>query len=133
MGQNVAQDKHSPNQTVDEVNKIIRDEIKRAFDTVNMPTATMPPQQKKLEKALILPENENELNRESSKLRVEDAIRALKNNNTKEAIDQLTAHQQIAGTDVSQTSKLFIDRAIRALKSNNTKEAITTLELAYGV
>jgi len=131
MSQNVAQDKHSRDETVEEVNKIIRDEIRKAFETVNMPTATMPPQQKKLESGLIIPENE--LNRESSKLRVEDAIRALKNNNTNEAIAQLTAHQQITGTDVSQTSKLFIDRAIRALKSNNTKEAITTLELAYGV
>lgn len=131
MGQNVAQDKHSRDETVEEVNRIIRDEIRKGFETVNMPVATMPPQQKKLEKGLIIPENE--LNRESSKLHVEDAIRALKNNNTKEAIAQLTSHQQITGTDASQTSKLFIDRAIRALKSNNTKEAITTLELAYGV
>jgi hypothetical protein len=133
MGQKVAQDKHSRDETVEEVNKVIRDEIRKAFETVNMPTATMPPQQKKLEKGLIIQENEIEMTRESSKLHVEDAIRALKSNNTNEAIAQLTAHQQITGTDGSQTSKLFIDRAIRALKSNNTKEAITTLELAYGV
>lgn len=133
MGQNVAQNKHPRDETVEEVNKIIRNEIKKAFETVNMPIATMPPRQKKSEKVLIMPENENELNHESPRLRVEDAIRALRNNNTKEAIAQLTEHQQTAGPDGSQTTKLFIDRAIRALKSNNTKEAITTLELAYGV
>ena len=133
MGQNVAQNKHPRDETVEEVNKIIRNEIKKAFETVNMPTATMPPRQKKSENVLIMPENENELNRESPRLRVEDAIRALRNNNAKEAIAQLTAHQQIAGPDGSQTTRLFIDRAIRALKSNNTKEAITTLELVYGV
>jgi hypothetical protein len=65
---------------------------------------------------------------------VEDVIRALKNNNTEEAITRLTlADQQITATAGNQTSKLFIERAIRSIKNNNTKEAITTLKLAYGM
>jgi hypothetical protein len=65
---------------------------------------------------------------------VEDVIRALKNNNTEEAITRLTlADQQITATAGNQTSKLFIERAIRSIKNDNTKEAITTLKLAYGM
>ena len=130
MVQNAVQDKLSPCETIEEVNKIIRDEIKKAFETVNIPAASAP--SKKPEKNPVLPDNE--VYQDFSKALVEDAIRALKNNNTKEAITQLTlADQQITATAGNQTSKLFVERAIRALKNNNTKEAITTLKLAYGM
>jgi outer membrane protein assembly factor BamD (BamD/ComL family) len=77
---------------------------------------------------------DNEVYHDFTNALVEDAIRALKNNNTKEAITQLTlADQQITAIAGNQTSKLFVARAIRALKNNNTKEAITTLKLAYGM
>jgi FMN-dependent NADH-azoreductase len=69
-----------------------------------------------------------------TKALVEDVIRDLKNNNTKEAITHLTlADQQITAIAGNQTSKLFIERAIRSLKNNNTREAVTTLKLAYGI
>ena len=130
MVQNAVQDKLSPSETIEEVNKIIRDEIKKAFETVNIPTAIAPP--KKPEKNPVL--QGNEVYHDLTKALVEDVIRALKNNDTKEAITHLTlAEQQITPTAGNQTSKLFIERAIRSLKNNNTKEAITTLKLAYGM
>jgi outer membrane protein assembly factor BamD (BamD/ComL family) len=121
-----AQYKTSLNETIEEVNQIIRDEIKKAFETVNIPAATKPKEPKKssiLQDSVVCDEPTTTL--------VEDAIRALKNNNTKEAITYLTsADEQITG---NQTSKLFIERAMRAVKNNNTKEAINTLKLAYGM
>ncbi|MRN40446.1 MAG: hypothetical protein FIO02_05320 [Nitrosopumilales archaeon] len=130
MVQNTVQDKISPNETIEHVNKIIRDEIKKAFETVNIPAATTPPT--KPEKNSIL--QDNDVYNDLTKGLVEDVIRALKNNNTEEAITRLTlADQQITATAGNQTSKLFIERAIRSIKNNNTKEAITTLKLAYGM
>jgi|GEM_PF-1049657 outer membrane protein assembly factor BamD (BamD/ComL family) len=130
MIQNAIQDKISPTETIEEVNKIIRDEIKKAFETVNIPAATMPPT--KPEKNAIL--QDNDVYNDLTKGLVEDVIRALKNNNIEEAITRLTlADQQIIATPGNQTSKLFIERAIRSIKNNNTKEAITTLKLAYGM
>lgn len=130
MVQNAGQNKLSPSETIEEVNKIIRDEIKKAFETVNIPTATAPP--KKPGKNPVL--HDNEVYHDPTKALVEDVIRDLKNNNTKEAITHLTlADQQITAIAGNQTSKLFIERAIRALKNNNTKEAVTTLKLAYGI
>ncbi|MDP9288577.1 MAG: hypothetical protein M3P08_10305 [Thermoproteota archaeon] len=130
MIQNAIQDKISPTETIEEVNKIIRDEIKKAFETVNIPAATMPPT--KPEKNAIL--QDNDVYNDLTKGLVEDVIRALKNNNIEEAITRLTlADQQITATPGNQTSKLFIERAIRSIKNNNTKEAITTLKLAYGM
>ena len=117
-------------ETIEEVNRIIRDEIKKAFETVNIPPASAPP--KKTERNPVLPDND--LYRDFTNALVEDAIRALKNNNTKEAIRHLTlADQQLTSIAGNQTSKLFIERAIRSIKNNNTKEAITTLKLAYGM
>ena len=119
--------KTSVNETIEEVNQIIRDEIKKAFETVNIPAATTPHKPKEPKKLLI----DNVMCDEPTTALVEDAIRALKNNNTKEAISYLTsADELIAG---NQTSKLFIERAMRAVKNNNTKEAINTLKLAYGM
>ena len=130
MIQNAIQGKISPTETIEEVNKIIRDEIKKAFETVNIPAATMPPT--KPEKNAIL--QDNDVYNDLTKGLVEDVIRALKNNNIEEAITRLTlADQQITATPGNQTSKLFIERAIRSIKNNNTKEAITTLKLAYGM
>jgi predicted house-cleaning noncanonical NTP pyrophosphatase (MazG superfamily) len=130
MVQNTVQDKISPNETIEDVNKIIRDEIKKAFETVNIPAATKPPT--KPEKNSIL--QDNDVYNDLTNGLVEDVIRALKNNNTEEAITRLTlADQQITATAGNQTSKLFIERAIRSIKNNNTKEAITTLKLAYGM
>ena len=130
MVQNAVQDKISPNETIEEVNKIIRDEIKKAFETVNIPATTIPPT--KPEKNFIL--QDNDVYNDLTKGLVEDVIRALKNNNIEEAITRLTlADQQITAIAGNQTSKLFIERAIRSIKNNNTKEAITTLKLAYGM
>ncbi len=130
MVQNAVQDKISPNETIEEVNRIIRDEIKKAFETVNIPAATIPPT--KPEKNFIL--QDNDVYNDLTKGLVEDVIRALKNNNIEEAITRLTlADQQITAIAGNQTSKLFIERAIRSIKNNNTKEAITTLKLAYGM
>jgi len=130
MVQNTVQDKISRNETIEDVNKIIRDEIKKAFETVNIPAATTPPT--KPEKNSIL--QDNDVYNDLTKGLVEDVIRALKNNNTEEALTRLTlADQQITATAGNQTSKLFIERAIRSIKNNNTKEAITTLKLAYGM
>jgi outer membrane protein assembly factor BamD (BamD/ComL family) len=122
-----AQYKTSANETTEEINQIIRDEIKKAFETVNMPTATTPVKPKESKKPLI----DKVVYDETTTSLIEDAIRALKNNNTKEAITYLgSANEQIEG---NQTSKLFIERAIRAIKNNNPKEAINTLKLAYGI
>jgi hypothetical protein len=124
-----AQYKTSLNETIEEVNQIIRDEIKKAFETVNIPAATKPPKPNEPKKSSIL--QDSVVCDEPTTTLVEDAIRALKNNNTKEAITYLTsADKQITG---NQTSKLFIERAMRAVKNNNTKEAINTLKLAYGM
>ena len=122
-----AQYKTSANETIEEINQIIRDEIKKAFETVNMPTATTPVKPKESKMPLI----DKVLYDETATNLIEDAIRALNNNNTKEAIAYLgSANEQIEG---NQTSKLFIERAIRAIKNNNPKEAINTLKLAYGI
>ena len=122
-----AQYKTSANETIEEINQIIRDEIKKAFETVNMPTATTPVKPKESKKPLI----DKVVYDETTTSLIEDAIRALKNNNTKEAITYLgSANEQIEG---NQTSKLFIERAIRAIKNDNPKEAINTLKLAYGI
>jgi hypothetical protein len=132
MAQNASRDKTSHNETIEDVNQIIRNEIKKAFETVNIPTATKQPQPKEPEKSHIL--QENGVSVDSTTALVEDAIRALKNNNTKEALTNLTlADEQIRGISGNQTTKLFIERAIRALKNNNTKEAINVLKLAYGM
>jgi predicted house-cleaning noncanonical NTP pyrophosphatase (MazG superfamily) len=129
MVQNTVQDKISPNETIEDVNKIIRDEIKKAFETVNIPAATTSPT--KPENSIL---QDNDVYNDLTNGLVEDVIRALKNNNTEEAITRLTlADQQITATAGNQTSKLFIERAIRSIKNNNTKEAITTLKLAYGM
>ncbi len=122
-----AQYKTSANETIEEINQIIRDEIKKAFETVNMPTATTPVKPKESKKPLI----DKVVYDETTTSLIEDAIRALKNNNTKEAMTYLgSANEQIEG---NQTSKLFIERAIRAIKNSNSKEAINTLKLAYGI
>jgi len=132
MAQNASQDKPSDNETIEEVNQIIRNEIKKAFETVKIPTATIQPQPKEPDKNPLL--QENGVPGDSTTALVEDAIRALKNNNTKEALTNLTlADEQIRGISGNQTTRLFIERAIRALKNNNTKEAINILKLAYGM
>jgi hypothetical protein len=132
MAQNASQDKPSHNETIEDVNQIIRNEIKKAFETVNIPTATKQPQPNEPENSPIL--RENGVSGDSTTALVEDAIRALKNNNTKEALTNLAlADEQIRGISGNQTTKLFIERAIRALKNNNTKEAINVLKLAYGM
>jgi outer membrane protein assembly factor BamD (BamD/ComL family) len=122
-----AQYKISANETIEEINQIIRDEIKKGFETVNMPAATTPLKPKESKKPLV----DKVVCDEAATSLIEDAIRALKNNNTKEAITYLgSANEQIEG---NQTSKLFIERAIRAINNNNPKEAINTLKLAYGI
>jgi len=132
MAQNASQDKPSDNETIEEVNQIIRNEIKKAFETVKIPTATIQPQPKEPDKNPLL--QESGVPGDSTTALVEDAIRALKNNNTKEALTNLIlADEQIRGISGNQTTKLFIERAIRALKNNNTKEAINILKLAYGM
>lgn len=126
MVQNVSQYKPSSNHTIEEVNQIIRDEIKKAFETVNIPAATKPPEPK--EPTVLLD------NFESTTALVEDAIRALKSNKINEAIAYLSsADENITASGGNQTSRLFIERAVRALKNNNTNEAINTLKLAYGM
>jgi len=87
MAQNASQDKPSDNETIEEVNQIIRNEIKKAFETVKIPTATIQPQPKEPDKNPLL--QENGVPGDSTTALVEDAIRALKNNNTKEAINIL--------------------------------------------
>lgn len=101
--------KTSVNETIEEVNQIIRDEIKKAFETVNIPAATTPPKPKEPKKLLI----DNVMCDEPTTALVEDAIRALKNNNTKEALTNLAlADEQIRGLSGNQTTKLFIEREI---------------------
>jgi hypothetical protein len=125
---NESQSKPSLNETVEEVNQIIRDEIKKAFETVNIPAAKAPKPREPTKGTI---EQDNAVSDESITALVEDAMRALKNNNTKQAITYLaSAEEQITG---NQTSKLFIERAIRAVKNNDTMEAINTLKLAYGM
>ncbi len=122
-----AQYKTSINETVEDINQIIRDEIKKAFETVNIPTATTTLKPKESKNPLL----DKVMCDEPATDLIEDAIRALNNNNTKEAITYLgSANERIEG---NQTSKLFIDRALRAIKNNNPKEAINTLKLAYGI
>lgn len=101
--------KTSVNETIEEVNQIIRDEIKKAFETVNIPAATTPPKPKEPKKLLI----DNVMCDEPTTALVEDAIRALENNNTKEALTNLAlADEQIRGLSGNQTTKLFIEREI---------------------
>ena len=122
-----AQYKTSSNETIEEINQIIRDEIKKAFETVKIPSATTPLKLKESTKPLL---DKVEVDEDATGL-IEDAIRALKNNNIKGATTYLaSANDHIEG---NQTSKLFIERAIRAIKNNNPKEAINTLKLAYGI
>jgi outer membrane protein assembly factor BamD (BamD/ComL family) len=122
-----AQYKTSSNETLEEINQIIRDEIKKAFETVNIPAATTPLEPKESKKPLL----DKVVCDEGATGLIEDAIRALKNNNIKEATTYLaSANEHIEG---NQTSKLFIERAIRAIKNNNPKEAVNTLKLAYGI
>jgi len=122
-----AQYKTSSNETLEEINQIIRDEIKKAFETVNIPAATTPLKPKESKKPLL---DKVECDEDTTGL-IEDAIRALKNNNIKEATTYLaSANEHIEG---NQTSKLFIERAIRAIENNNPKEAVNTLKLAYGI
>ena len=122
-----AQYKTSSNETIEEINQIIRDEIKKAFETVKIPSATTPLKPKESKKPFL---DKVECDEDANVL-IEDAIRALKNNNIKEATTYLaSANEHIEG---NQTSKLFIERAIRAIKNNNPKEAINTLKLAYGI
>jgi outer membrane protein assembly factor BamD (BamD/ComL family) len=122
-----AQFKTSAYETIEEINQIIRDEIKKAFETVNIPAATTPSKPKESKIPLL----DKVVRDEPATGLIEDAIRALRNNNTKEATTYLaSANEQIEG---NQTSKLFIERAIRAIKNNNPKEAINTLKLAYGI
>ncbi len=116
-------------ESIEEVNNIIRHEIKKAFETVNIQSVAAP---------LVGVEQDfwpNERDRhEGLKALVNDAIRALKNENIKEARSRLTAaYQQMSCGTEDQTSKLFMERAMRALKNENTKEAVATLELAYGI
>ena len=116
-------------ESIEEVNNIIRHEIKKAFETVNIQSVAAP---------LVGVERDfwpNERDRhEELKALINDAIRALKNENTKEAQSRLTAaYQQMSFGTEDQTSKLFMERAMRALKNENTKEAVATLELAYGI
>jgi len=121
-----AQYKTSANETIEEINQLIRDEVKKAFETVNIPAATTPLKPKESKPLL-----DKVVCDEPATGLIEDAIRALKNNNTEEATTYLaSANEQIEG---NQTSKLFIERAIRAIKNNNPKEAINTLKLAYGI
>jgi hypothetical protein len=114
-------------ETIEEINQIIRDEIKKAFETVNIPAAATPLKPKVSKKPLL----DKVVCDEPVTGLIEDAIRALKNNNRKEAINYLSsANAQIEG---NQTSKLFVERAVRAIENNNPKEAINTLKLAYGI
>ena len=87
MVQNASQSKPSFNETVEEVNQIIRDEIKKAFETVNIPAATKAPKPIEPKRGSI--EQDNAVYDEPTMALVEDAMRALKNNNTKEAINTL--------------------------------------------
>jgi len=122
-----AQYKTSSNETLEEINQIIRDEIKKAFETVNIPAATTPIKPKESKKPLL----DKVVCDEDATGLIEDAIRALKNNNIKEATTYLASANE--HTEGNQTSKLFIERAIRAIKNNNPKEAVNTLKLAYGI
>ena len=116
-------------ESIEEVNSIIRDEIKRAFETVNIQSVAAPIVG--FEQDFWPSEHDRH---EEFKALINDAIRALKNENTKEAQARLTAaNKQMSFATEDQTSKLFMERAMRALKNENTKEAIATLELAYGI
>lgn len=69
-------------------------------------------------------------NNSLTKLLVQDAIQAIKNNDTKQALSHLTlADKQIPTVGGNTTSKLFIEGAIMAIKNNDTKQAVTSLEL----
>jgi outer membrane protein assembly factor BamD (BamD/ComL family) len=129
MVEDLVQKQQKSGESIEEVNNIIRHEIKKAFETVNIQSVAAP---------LVDVEQDfwpNEHDKyEEFKVLINDAIRALKNENTKEAQARLTAaYQQMSFGTEDQTSKLFMERAMRALKNENTKEAIATLELAYGI
>ena len=130
MVEDFAQRQGKNHESVEEVNNIIRNEIKKAFEIVNIQSVAAPVvgiEQNFLQEGSDTPG-------EFTKALINDAIRALKNENIKEAQARLTsASQQMSFDTGNQTSKLFMERAIRALKNENTKEALTTLELAYGI
>jgi superfamily I DNA and/or RNA helicase len=129
MVEDLFQKQQKASESIEEVNNIIRHEVKKAFETVNIQSVAAP---------LVSVEQDfwpNERNRhEEFKMLINDTIRALKNENTREAQAHLTAaYQQMSFGNEDQTSKLFMERAMRALKNENTREAIATLELAYGI
>jgi hypothetical protein len=66
-----------------------------------------------------------------TKVLVEDAVQALKSNDTDKALIRLNlAHQQLAEHGNSNNSKLLIDNAIGALRNADTANALVELELA---
>jgi asparagine N-glycosylation enzyme membrane subunit Stt3 len=66
-----------------------------------------------------------------TKVLVEDAVQALKSNDTDKALIRLNlAHQQLAELGNSNNSKLLIDNAIGALRNADTANALVELELA---
>jgi hypothetical protein len=66
-----------------------------------------------------------------TKVLVEDAVQALKSNDTDKALIRLNlAHQQLAELGNSNNSKLLIDNAIGALRNADKANAIVELELA---
>jgi hypothetical protein len=65
-----------------------------------------------------------------TKILVQDAIKAINNKDTKDALSHLTlADKQIPAVGGNSTSRLFIEGAILALKNNDTKQALTSLNL----
>jgi len=64
---------------------------------------------------------------------VEDAVQALKSNDTGKALIRLNlAHQQLAELGNSNNSKLLIDNAIGALRNADKANELVELELALG-
>jgi len=131
MVESLVRKQQKDSESIEEINNIIRHEIKRAFETVNIQSIAAP--LVGIEQN-VWSEEGDRYDEEFTKALINDAIRALKNENTKEAQARLTsAYQHMSFDNVDQTSKLFMERAMRALKNENTKEAITTLELAHGI
>ncbi len=59
---------------------------------------------------------------------VEDAVEALKNNNTSVALAHLTlADNRLSVTGENSTLKVFVENAIQALKNNDTNKALKFL------
>ncbi len=130
MGEDLVQKQHRNDESVEEVNNVIRHEIKKGFETVNIQSVAAP--LVGIERS-FWPE-ESDKHEEFMRALINDAIRALKNENNQEAQARLTAaYKNMSLGREDQTTKLFIERAMRALKNENTKEAIATLELAYGI